>query len=396
MLARFDACRPVKRGLSLGRVRSPLRMATSLSGGLSSSDASVCLDGSGARWMFVLLAKNKMTERLTDLPQIDLSQINSILASGKDVTIQYSKKCYSNALLRQIDSICLTHGERIEVRFYGHYSESFDAACLANIPNVEWLSIDCLQRISAIDHLYELRNLKRLSIGVYELEVPEILSKVRIKDLNQLSIGDAKSCKIDLSPLAQCSELRKLHISSQSTGFNVLSSLPELSDLRLISIKKKQSLAVVSLIPKLSKLFLLLGGRENIDEISHSGLRDLSIVRVLGFSSIGDLSRFPMLERLLIEDQLKLEFVDLRNASSSLRHLFLLNCKSLRKIGSIGHLAELEELRVYKTNIELDDILAEPRPSSLSIFALYTGKTKADKTVRSRLDSLGYSEFRKK
>jgi hypothetical protein len=337
-----------------------------------------------------------MTKRLTDLLCVDLSQIEENLASGKDVTIQFSKPCYSAPLLSQIDSICLKYGERIEVRFYGHYSASFDASYLAYIPNVEWLSIDCLLRISAIEHLYELKKLKRLSIGIYELEVPDILSKIKIRELQELSVGDTKKCNIDLSPLAQCSKLRKLYISAHSEGLNVLKSLPELSELSLVSIKKKQSLSVVSFIPKLSKLVLLLGGRENVDEIVHSGLRDLSIIRVLGFCSIGDLGRFPLLESLLIEDQLKIESINLMKAPTSLRRLLLLNCKGLERIDSIGHLVQLEQLRIYRTKIDLGCILDSPRPSSLRVLALYTGKSKADNIMRSRLESLGYSEFSNK
>lgn len=336
-----------------------------------------------------------ITERLTDPPKIDPAHVAGILASGKTATIQFSKPCYNAEILSQIDALCLQYGNVIEVRFYGHYSSIFDASHLALISNVQWLSIDCLMRITAIEHLFRLTKLRRLSIGVFELDLPEILAQIHMTDIRELYLCETRKSNIDLAPLSQYPNLKSLYIASHSNGFPVLKELGNLTELRLRSLSKKQPLDILTHIPKLDKLELILGGRSNIDEFSHEKLSDLAIVRVLGFMRIGNLNRFPALQKLRIEDQIKLESIDLENAPACLRRLALLNCKKLRQIGRMDHLAKLDHLRISRTDIDCDALLASPLPSSLRTVGLYTGSRKANAVYRAKLDALGYAEFTK-
>jgi hypothetical protein len=337
-----------------------------------------------------------ITERLTDLPKLDLAQVAGILASGKTATIQFSKPCYNPSLLTEIDSLCRQYGDRIEVRFYGHYSSVFDASNLALLPNVQWLSIDCLMRITAIEHLFALSKLRRLSLGVFELDAPDILERVQSSGIRELFLCETRKANIDLGPLVRFPNLARLHIASHCSGFAVLKDLDCLTELSLRSLSKKQSIQVLSGAPQLEKLELILGGRENIDEFSHGKLRELVIVRVLGFSQMGDLGRFPCLRQLRIEDQIKLVELDMTKAPPTLCRLALLNCKKLKQIGRLDHLINLEDLRIGRTDIDYDALLKSPLPSSLRTMALWTGSTKANAIYRARLDAMGYTEFTKK
>jgi hypothetical protein len=334
-----------------------------------------------------------MNERLTDLQEIDTIRIEEILASGKTVTIQFSKPIYDGRLLAEIDHLCQKYGDKVEVRFFGHYSTVFDASNLAFIPNVQWLSIDCLLRISAIESLFKLARLRLLSIGVYELDMPDILSRLQIDNIRELSVCETRKSNIDLSPLSKCCKISRLRVASHHAGFSVLKELCSLEELSLRSLSKKQSLESVSDIPKLEKLDIILGGRPNIDEFSHANLKELNVVRVLGFRSVGDLRRFPALRQLRIEDQIKLESLDMSKASQSLLRLLVSNCKSLKHIGALQHLIRLENLRIGQTNIDYDALLASPLPASLRTVSFWTGKRKKDAILRAKLDSLGYDKF---
>jgi len=344
--------------------------------------------------MNYLMRNAKMiTERLENLTEIDRSQIEKIIASGKTATIQFSKPVYNKSILTAIDALCREFGDSLEVRFYGHYSGSFDASHLAFIPNVRWLSVDCLMRVTALEHLFALTGLEKLSLGVFELDQADILSRLNIVGMRELFLSETRSCNIDLSPLTQCQRLERLFIKSHNLGFDVLKTLRSLTELSLGSFSKKQSLEVVSDIPDLRKLTIILGGRANIQEVHHPKLTHLDIIRVLGFSDVGDLSRFPSLQSLRIEDQIRLESIDLEKASPELLRLAAFNCKKLSRIGRLAHLTKLEELRIGGTALDYEMLLATPLPSSLQTVAFYTGKPKSNKALRARLDAAGYAEF---
>src|SRR5438874_320719 len=103
----------------------------------------------------------RMQNRLTDLASIEKSVIDPILDAADDVIVQFSKPVYSRGLLRRINSLCALHGERVVVRFFGHYSDCFDFACLRDLPAVKALVVDCLQDALNVDVLWTLQNLTR-------------------------------------------------------------------------------------------------------------------------------------------------------------------------------------------------------------------------------------------
>jgi hypothetical protein len=334
-----------------------------------------------------------MTERLNDPPSLDYAYIEHILDSGKGVTIQYSKPGYSAGQIAAVDDLCKKHGDRIEVRFYGHYSGSFDASYLKLLQNVQWLSIDCLDSMVGVENLFELSELRTLSLGVFKLNDPEILSRIPSQKLRTLWLCETQRSVLDLSHLVRFQNLTRLHLAGHRRGFETLRELSKLSDLSLRSLSKSQPLGVLSGIPSLRKLELTLGGRAKIDEFRHGELEELAIVRVLGFESLGDLSRFPKLKVLRIEDQIRLKSLDLSTASSHLERLLLLNCKGLERIGQVGHLSGLKELRISGTKIEFDTLLATKMPPTLRTFGFYTASLKANDAYRAKLNALGFDEF---
>jgi hypothetical protein len=333
-----------------------------------------------------------IAERITDPTEIPTELIDRLIAESGEAVIQFSKPLEDPGFLRAVDTLCQKHGDALEVRFYGHYSVAFDASVLRHIPNVRNLSLDCLLRTGPLDALFGLTKLTKLSLGIFELRDPMILTKIGIRHLRDFSIGETKTGKIDLSPLAQCQQLTTLWIEAQPEGMKELQGLAGLKDLTLRRIGKDHSIAFASKVPNLKRLKVILGGRDDIDEIGHDSLEKLEIVWVRGLSRLGNLSRFPSLQKLLIEDQLQLKAIDMATAPAKLRLLTILNCKNLSTVGSLAGLSALEEVVVGRTAVDFD-LLAASLPKSVRTVRFWEGKKKRDMETRVKLDSLGYQEF---
>jgi protein phosphatase 1 regulatory subunit 7 len=130
--------------------------------------------------------------RITDVTKVDKRLVDRILAAGKTPTWQFSERCYSKATLSKIDKLCKEYGSKLEVRFYGHYSEGFDASVLKHLPNVSWLSVDCLHNVTNLSALSELPGIQKLSLGIYLLDDPHVLGKLKLAKLEMLSIEATK------------------------------------------------------------------------------------------------------------------------------------------------------------------------------------------------------------
>ena len=332
-----------------------------------------------------------ITERITDPSAVDSAQIERILRAGKTATVQFSRVPYSRKLLANVDALCLRFGDRLEVRFYAHDTSAFDASYLELIPNVRWLSVDCLVRATNLEHLSALQCLEKLSLGIHELNDPEILQKISTSELRELRLCETRKNNIDLEPLSRCQHLVDLMIAGHHKNFGVVSELKNLEALHLRGLSKVHSLEAVSRIRNLKTLSVILGGRTDINELAHPKLEDLAIIRVLGFSDPGDLSRFPALRKLQIEDQIRLESFDLSTAPSTLEEIAVGNCKKLREVRPLDHLKSLRSLRLVLTAVDFERFLALCRPPSLRQIVFRSCRGKIDLEYEARLAALGYS-----
>jgi hypothetical protein len=331
-----------------------------------------------------------MFDRFQDISAFDLEKILPLARQGKKPIIQFTAPKYTAGLLEQIDAACAELGGDLEVRFYGHRHEGFDARWLQHLPNVANLSLDCLQTVTHIERISGLHKLRHLSLGVHELNCPEVLSQVPADALEGLRLDENRKNDFDLLPLVRFHKLKSLQIAGHTRSLGVLGGLQSVSTLCLRCIGKKQSLDAVNQMKALDKLEIILGGRPNIDEISHSGLSDLRVTWVRGLATLGDLSRFPALETLRVSDQLQLHDIELSRAQNSLKSLWILNCKNLKKLGGIGNLSKFEELRLGRTAIDYGALLQDPLPASLRSIDIFTGSKRKDDVINQRLASLGY------
>ena len=98
-----------------------------------------------------------MESRITDPLKVSSKGVEKIFSLGWSPTIQFSEPTYNEKLLKSVNKLCKKFGDKLEVRFYGHYSSTFDCAVLKHLPDVEWLSIDCLTKIDNIEKISVLK-----------------------------------------------------------------------------------------------------------------------------------------------------------------------------------------------------------------------------------------------
>jgi protein phosphatase 1 regulatory subunit 7 len=331
-------------------------------------------------------------ERIQNPASVERAAIEAKIAEGKHVTLQFDQPCYTAELLRKINNLCGEFGKQLTVRFYGHYGNHFDASVLRSLPDVVSLSVDCLSEAAGLSGLGGLANLRCLSLGICNLDDPDILKSLPLQNLETLAISESLKANFDLAPLQACNSLVELHVEKHTKNMGSLAKLPMLRTLSLRGIPKKQSLGFVSEIRPLRRLEIVIGGRTDISDVQHPLLEELEIIRVLGFSNVDNLGAFPALRSFRIEDQTRLENVHFTAANKNIQSLKILNCKTLRNLEGLHHLAELKSIFIGMTALDIDSILQQQLPTSLKVFGFYTGKKKENAKIREKLDALGYRE----
>lgn len=117
--------------------------------------------------------------RIDNPQESDFEQIRQAVQAGQTVTVQYVGPVYTPASLAFLNEQCKALGDKLCVRFYGHYFEAFDCAHLRHLGAVRNLYLDCLTKASNFDTLKELEYLSELSIGIFELDDMDFLLSKR-------------------------------------------------------------------------------------------------------------------------------------------------------------------------------------------------------------------------
>jgi hypothetical protein len=216
-----------------------------------------------------------MRQHRFDGSKIDRATIADHITAGDRVIVQYAKSPYSTQELTLLNQLAKTHGRALEIRFYGHYSETFDASVLRLIPDAQSISIDCLTTASNLEALSQVHNLAELNLGVFELQDADVLSFCNHASLKVLSLGETRKANIDLRHLAKCVCLERFHTTGHTKNISAICDLQQLQDLSLSSIQRKNDIEFVSGIPTLKKLRIILGGRASIAHLSSKQLESL-------------------------------------------------------------------------------------------------------------------------
>ncbi len=65
----------------------------------------------------------------------------------------------------------------------------------------------------------------------------------------------------------------------------------------------------------------------------------------------------------------------------------------LKSVSGLGELPVLNELRVSRTALRCEDLLAAGLPPTLQTMAFYTGKAGPDREIRKQLEQRGFAEM---
>jgi len=248
-----------------------------------------------------------------------------------------------------------------------------------------------MMRVQKIEVLIELTHLKRLDLGVFELKETDILQADNFKQLSALSLGAAKSKALNLAHLQYLTQLNHLFIEGHTRHIETIGSLHHLQYLRLHGISKVP-LTFINTLKQLKTLALTLGGRENLDEIADNTIEHLSLGRVRGFSQLNTLANFKALKILDIAEQLRLRTLDFSQAPASLTTLSLMQCKTLTALTNLSHLSTLRYLSIGQTALDVDALITQGLPATLTYFTFGASSTKERARIDALLAGLGYQE----
>jgi hypothetical protein len=304
----------------------------------------------------------------TEISSSIVADVKSDVDTGKTAVIQFLNPIYTDQLLRNVDGLAKKFGERLQVRFYGHYGKTFDASVLKHLPHVSNLAIDSLSHIANEETITQLDGLRRLSFGVFEHQDKNVLSKFPLEKLKELTVLENRKRSFDLHSLTRASALETLYLEGHTRNISSIAQLPGLRRLTLRSIASKQSLAFLNSASELRELKIILGGRTSVAELDISKLQVLQLVRIQGLVDLGPLSRFSHLKALCIDDQPRITDVTLDGLQ--LQRLTLSNCKLLEKISGLDRQSMLEELFVVRTKLPVEEYLNAPWAISLRSLGL--------------------------
>jgi hypothetical protein len=329
----------------------------------------------------------KQQSRIHNPTKIERLLIEKDLKDGKLVIVQFSNELYTDKILAELDELCLQYDENFSVRFYGHH---FDCNTLLKLPNIKALWLDCLLDADNLDVLTELKNLKRLSLGIFELKDTEILQAKNFQNLEKLIISETRTKALNLKYLENYTNLDYLIISGHTKNIDAVGKLVNLKFLGLNNISKVQ-LDFINKLKRLKSLHFTLGGRENLDEIEENEIETLSIREVRAFNSFKNIANFKKLKSLLIEGQIQLTKIHFDKEMPILK-LGIFNCKNLKTLTGLENLNELNQLKISTTSIIFEEFIKQTVPKSLNIFAFHTTKAKIDREIKEKLSKLGYNE----
>lgn len=322
---------------------------------------------------------------------LDETFIDNELKAGGEVIVQFSEESYDDKALSQLNKLCSRYDKNFSIRFYGYYSGAFDFNTLLKIPNVKSLYVDCLTKAENVNAIGQLQNLEKLSLGVFELKETELLNSPNLKRLTELIITETRTKAFNLEYLKDYKDLKFLIIGGHSKNIEAVGELTSLEYLSLNSLKKTP-VPFVNKLRKLKTLKFILGGRENIYEIEENEIEHLEIVWVRGFNDLSNISNFKKLKTLLIEDNIQLSSIRFDKELPCLEDLKILNCKTLNSLTGLENLPFLNQLRIYKTDLDFDKLITKRLPENLKTFAFYTSNQKVDKEIKQVLEGKGFTD----
>ena len=303
-------------------------------------------------------------------------------AGGREVVDEIVDR---TAYLEWIQQACGACGPGLELRFYDHVEQGFDASVLDSLTEVRRLSIDGLPSIRNPEAVGRLPKLTALRFGPRQIGDPKVLGMLGVHRLTHFTLSGTPAPAIDLTPLADAQALHELRLLGHGKNTEAIGRITPLVELA-IQPSAKFSLEVMNRLASLETLKFVLGSAPTIASIEAlPALRDLSFREVRGLEDLGDLERFPRLRRLQVSGQPRVEALKVGARNAALEHLYLYSVPRLHAIAGFSALPAVKSLYAYDSRL---DLLQSGLPSTLTHFQLMTkgvkGRAAHEAHVRER------------
>ena len=338
----------------------------------------------------------------------DLDAVEANLEAGHEDTVQFDRPISDTLYLYDLDGDMLDPdygtevsakdyvarlrqmlakwGEALTLRFYDHFSHVFDGKSVLAFPEAQKLSLGGFNEVINLEAAFGLPELKRLSLTHYWIKDKTILNHLPLSQLTHLILGQTETKAIDLAPLAKAQSLKRLYLEGHNKNVDELAALTQLEEFTYAA-KKGVSLSFINDMSELKALKFVLGGTQSIGEVELPNLRELAFTQVRELCELGDMQRFSSLERLLMQDQQKVEALRFGPGNRSLEHVFLDNCRSIRTVSGLEECPKLKSLTWASSPADIETL---PLPASLTHLYLHSGKRKAEAQEKATIEARGY------
>lgn len=231
----------------------------------------------------------------------------------------------------------------VQLRVFGFYSSVCDLSFLWTMDKVQDFSADCLRRAQNIEAITRMPSLRRVGIGVFELESFDFLADLP-PEIEAIYLGATRSKKPSLRPLELFRALRELNIEGHRKDVEVIGSLNKLEDLTLRSV----SVSDFSFLRGLSKLWSLdikLGGSNDLRALAGlENIKYLELWQVRGLADLHPISTLTGLQYLFLQSLPRVTSLPELGKLIRLRRVHLDNMKGLRSLEALCGAPMLEEL----------------------------------------------------
>src|SRR5579863_4649656 len=258
---------------------------------------------------------------LSDPQTIDEQAMDdAIHRQGRVPRIQFSgPSAATPEILAQVNHCCRRFGSKVIIRFFGYYKTGLDLRVLEQLPDLRSLIVDVRLAVN-LESLRKLAHLEELAIGISEGGDPNLLDSENLFALRRLTLLPTRKSNIDLAPLASFASLEDLTLCGHARNLSVVTKLVTVKKLGLSGIRSVVRLDPVEEMTGLRTLWVVLGGRATTGDFANPHVEQLRIDRIRGLEEI-DLSRFPRVMQLCIEDQSKIGVLDVGPLAQQLDRL---------------------------------------------------------------------------
>lgn len=287
--------------------------------------------------------------------------------------------------LEWIEQACAALGDGLELRFYDHFDDVFDASVLDHLPGVRRLSIDGLADVRSPEAVARLPRLTSLRFGPRHVSDDGILRALGVERLTDFTLAGTPTPAVDLAPLADAGALRTLRLLGHGKNTEAIGRVTSLTELA-IQTSVKFSLAFISRLLSLESLKFVLGSCASIQSVEGlPTLRDLSCREVRNLEDLGDLERFPGLRRLQVSDQPRVTELRVGPLNAALEHLYLYSVPRLHSLTGFSRLPAVKSLFAYDSRLDLSFADLPPTLTHLQLMTRSSkGRREHEAAVRAK------------